>query len=207
MKLRRRAARPTDCFGRVDGFTRNIYAPLVARIMSCVKKERSEMWRNRCVLAGIAMLFGLGTAAAQQQTIPPGQQPPQMRGRARQPVEQAAAQNEGAHDKQAQRPPAPEEKVCCHTSLRARRRASHQLHRDSRDVQHQGRRWDREGDDVLCGLYEGRSRRSRQAPRQFCLQRWAGLGLAVYAHGHGAGTRGADRGWPRNACAVYDHGQ
>ncbi len=77
------------------------------------------MWRNRCVLTGVAMLFGLGTAAAQQQTIPPGQQPPQMRGRTRQPAEQATAQNEGAHDKQAQHPPAPEEKsVVTHHSAR-----------------------------------------------------------------------------------------
>ncbi|MGC1483578.1 MAG: hypothetical protein WA789_07295 [Candidatus Acidiferrum sp.] len=77
------------------------------------------MWRDRCVLAGIAILFGLGTAAAQQQTIPPGQQPPQRRERTRLPAEQAPPQNEGAHDKQAQHPPAPEEKsVVTHHSAR-----------------------------------------------------------------------------------------
>jgi len=77
------------------------------------------MWRNRCVLAAIVMLFGLGTAAAQQQTIPEGQRPPQMRERTRPPAEQAAPQAEGAHDKQAQHPPAPEEKaVVTHHSAR-----------------------------------------------------------------------------------------
>ncbi|MGB8660564.1 MAG: hypothetical protein WCD34_09100, partial [Candidatus Acidiferrum sp.] len=68
------------------------------------------MWRDRCVLTGIAILFGIGTAAAQQQTIPQGQQPPQMRARTRLPAEQAASQNESAQGKQAQHAPAPEEK-------------------------------------------------------------------------------------------------
>ena len=77
------------------------------------------MWRNRCVLTGIAILFGLGTAAAQQQTVPPGQQPPQRRERTRLPAEQAAPQSEGAHEKQAQHLPAPEEKsVVTHHSAR-----------------------------------------------------------------------------------------
>ncbi|HTQ59635.1 MAG TPA: hypothetical protein VMI32_05405 [Candidatus Solibacter sp.] len=76
------------------------------------------MWRDRCVLAGIAILAGLGTAAAQQPTIPPGQRPPQRRERTRLPEEQAPPQNEGAREKQSPRPPAPEEKsvVTHHTA-------------------------------------------------------------------------------------------
>ena len=31
MKLQRRLARPTECFGRVDGFSRIVVTPLVAR--------------------------------------------------------------------------------------------------------------------------------------------------------------------------------
>ena len=77
------------------------------------------MWRDRCVFAGIAILFGLGTAAAQQQTVPPGQRPPQMSERTRPPAEQSASPSEGAHEKQTQHPPAPEEKsVATHHSAR-----------------------------------------------------------------------------------------
>ncbi len=65
------------------------------------------------------MLFGLGTAAAQQETIPAGQRPPQMRERTSPPAEQAEAHPEGAHDKQTPRLPAPEEKsVVTHHSAR-----------------------------------------------------------------------------------------
>lgn len=77
------------------------------------------MWRNSCVLAGMVMMLGWGTAAAQQETIPPGQRPPQMRERNRPPAEPAAAQSEGAREKQAPKPPAPEEKsVLTHHSAR-----------------------------------------------------------------------------------------
>ncbi len=61
------------------------------------------MRRDRCVLAGIVLSFGLGTAAAQQPTVPPGQQPPQQRERTRPPAEPAASPSEGAQGKQAQR--------------------------------------------------------------------------------------------------------
>ncbi|MGH9740920.1 MAG: S10 family peptidase, partial [Candidatus Acidiferrum sp.] len=77
------------------------------------------MWRNRCVLAGITILFGFGTAAAQQETIPPGQRPPQMRERTRPPAEQTESRHEGGNEKQAQHPAAPEEKtVVTHHSAR-----------------------------------------------------------------------------------------
>ena len=68
------------------------------------------MKKEWCVFAGMLLLSGVGTVAAQQPTIPPGQQPPQMRERTRPPAEQAASQREGSQERQAQRPPAPEEK-------------------------------------------------------------------------------------------------
>ena len=67
------------------------------------------MRRDWCVLAGIVLSLGLGTAAARQPTVPAGQQPPQQQQRTRPPAEQAA-QGEGAQGKQAPRPAAPEEK-------------------------------------------------------------------------------------------------
>ncbi|HET7258734.1 MAG TPA: hypothetical protein VFI75_03370, partial [Candidatus Acidoferrum sp.] len=77
------------------------------------------MRRDWCVLIGIILSCGLATAAAQQPTVPPGQQPPQMRGRTRPAVEQTAAQGEGAQGKQTPHPPAPEEKsVVTHHSAR-----------------------------------------------------------------------------------------
>lgn len=78
------------------------------------------MRRDLCVLTGIVLSCGLATAtaAAQQPTVPPGQQPPQMRGRTRPAVEQTAAQGEGAQGKQTPHPTAPEEKsvVTHHTA-------------------------------------------------------------------------------------------
>ncbi len=68
------------------------------------------MRRDWCVLAGIVLSFGLGTAAAQQPTIPPGQQPPQpQRERTRPPAEPAAPASEGAQGKK-ERPAVPDEK-------------------------------------------------------------------------------------------------
>src|SRR5580700_5269487 len=77
------------------------------------------MGRNWCVLAGIILSFGLA-AAAQQPTVPAGQQPPQQqRERTRPPGEPAASQSEGAPGKPAQRPAVPEEKsVVTHHSAR-----------------------------------------------------------------------------------------
>ncbi len=68
------------------------------------------MRRDWCVLAGIVLSFGLGTASAQQPTVPAGQQPPQQQQRTRPPAETSAAQGEGAQGKQAPRPVVPEEK-------------------------------------------------------------------------------------------------
>jgi carboxypeptidase C (cathepsin A) len=69
------------------------------------------MRRDWCVLAGIVSFFGLGTAAAQQPTIPPGQQPPQQqRERTRPPAEQGTPASEGAQGKQKERATVPEEK-------------------------------------------------------------------------------------------------
>src|SRR5277367_2786326 len=68
------------------------------------------MRRDWCVLAGIVLSFGLGTAAAQQPTVPAGQQPPQQQQRTRPPAEPSAAQGEGAQGKQAARPAVPDEK-------------------------------------------------------------------------------------------------
>ena len=77
------------------------------------------MWRHRCVFAGIALLFGLGTAAAQEPTVPPGQRPPQRRDLTRLPAEQTESRNEGGHEKQTQHAPVPEEKsVVTHHSAR-----------------------------------------------------------------------------------------
>jgi carboxypeptidase C (cathepsin A) len=64
------------------------------------------MTMHRCVCAGIFLLLGWATAFGQQQTIPPGQQPPQMPQRTRLP-EQPAAQSETRQGAQAQKPPAP----------------------------------------------------------------------------------------------------
>src|SRR5579872_5779309 len=76
--------------------------------MSGRKKEKCEMRREWCVLAGIALFFGLARAEAQQPTIPPGQQPPQQH-RTRPPAEQTAPASEGAQSKK-ERPAVPEEK-------------------------------------------------------------------------------------------------
>src|SRR5579864_7402259 len=76
--------------------------------MSGRKKEKCEMRRDWCVLAGIVLFLGLTTEAAQQPTIPPGQQPPQ-RQRTRPPAEQAAPATEAAQGKK-ERPAVPEEK-------------------------------------------------------------------------------------------------
>ena len=76
------------------------------------------MRRDWCVLAGIVFLAGMGTVAAQQPTVPSGQQPPQQQQRTRPPAEQAAAQGEGAQSKK-ERPAVPEEKsVVTHHSAR-----------------------------------------------------------------------------------------
>ena len=40
MKLGQRFARPTKCFGGVDGFPRNFVTPMVARTMIRMKKEK-----------------------------------------------------------------------------------------------------------------------------------------------------------------------
>src|SRR5579862_8496705 len=71
------------------------------------------MRRDWCVLAGICLSFGLGTAAAaQQQTVPPGQQPPQQQQRTRPPAEQGTPGSEGAQGAQGkkEKPAVPEEK-------------------------------------------------------------------------------------------------
>ena len=67
------------------------------------------MRKHWCLLAGMIFSLGLGTAAAQQTTIPPGQRPPQMRQRTRPPAETPAASAEAAQNRQEKRP-APEEK-------------------------------------------------------------------------------------------------
>jgi carboxypeptidase C (cathepsin A) len=76
------------------------------------------MKKNVCVLGGITALLMASGAMAQsdpqrssesQTTVPPAQQPPQMRQRTQPPVEPQAQQSEVSKEK-AQRPPAPEEK-------------------------------------------------------------------------------------------------
>src|SRR5258708_13711780 len=83
------------------------------------------MRRDWCVLAGIVLSFGLGTAAAQQPTIPPGQQPPQpQRERTRPPAEPAAPASEGAQGKK-ERPAVPDEKsAVTHHSARIGRQTT-----------------------------------------------------------------------------------
>ena len=81
------------------------------------------MRKNTCVLLGVIALLAVPAArsqedpqrppesAAQQMTIPPGQQPPQMQQRTQRPPEQPASQAEGAQGRQAQKPAVPEEKM------------------------------------------------------------------------------------------------
>jgi carboxypeptidase C (cathepsin A) len=68
------------------------------------------MRRDWCILAGLVFSFGSGAASAQQPTIPPGQQPPQMAQRTRPPAEAQASQAEGAQNRQEKRQAPPEEK-------------------------------------------------------------------------------------------------
>jgi carboxypeptidase C (cathepsin A) len=61
-----------------------------------------------CALAAICFCWTGRTVAAQQQTIPPGQQPPQFQQRTRLPEQQPAVQREGRQSEgQGQKPPAP----------------------------------------------------------------------------------------------------
>jgi len=68
------------------------------------------MRRDRFVLAGFVLFFGLSTAAAQQPTVPSGQQPPPQPQRTRLPADTTTAAGEGTQSKQAQHPVVPEEK-------------------------------------------------------------------------------------------------
>src|SRR6202795_3981808 len=47
MKLERHLARPTECFGRLDGFSRNVVAPPVARKRFCGKREFCKWGEQR----------------------------------------------------------------------------------------------------------------------------------------------------------------
>src|SRR5277367_769807 len=68
------------------------------------------MRRDRFVLAGFVLFFGFSTAAAQQPTVPSGQQPPPQPQRTRLPADTTTAAGEGTQSKQAQHPVVPEEK-------------------------------------------------------------------------------------------------
>jgi carboxypeptidase C (cathepsin A) len=66
------------------------------------------MMKHACALAALGLFVGLGGAAGQQQTVPPGQQPPQMQQpRPRLPEQQLGAPSENRQGAQAQKPPAP----------------------------------------------------------------------------------------------------